>query len=109
MNRIDQAIRDAEGAVTRVMDKHTPGPWKAMAGPPEYARIDSTSMRDIARCPRAEDTETAEANAYLIAAAPEMLQALEAVMAVSFFDKWLESQPAYELMKNAIKKARGER
>lgn len=57
-------------------EKHSTGPWKAMAGPPEYARIDSADERDIARCPRKEDTTRAEANAYLIAAAPEMLKAL---------------------------------
>lgn len=56
---------------------HTPGPWKAIAGPPEYARIDSTDERDIARCPRKDNTTRAEANAYLVAAAPELLETLD--------------------------------
>ena len=65
------------------MDKTgwTPGPWRITsdAGHPVNARITSTSRRHIAKvyAEWAERDETCEANAHLIAAAPELAEALE--------------------------------
>lgn len=67
--------------------KHTPGPWKAFNtfGQDIYPEYDSEAMLHIAElCPEGTENgdcsityEEAKANAHLIAAAPEMLKALE--------------------------------
>lgn len=59
--------------------KHTPGPWKrngrTVSGPP------TPLERIVAECGQSTSREIDEANARLIAAAPEMLEALNALMA----------------------------
>ena len=62
--------------------KHTPGPWRAVELPHYYGRIQeivAENLRTVAQCelrPAGKREETA-ANARLIAAAPELLFALE--------------------------------
>jgi hypothetical protein len=86
---------------------HTKGPWK----------VDKNFPSDVLAENRAvviqddsinTDSEETEANAQLIAAAPEMLEALEALVSIAFA---VTSNPNQErLFNNAskvIKKARG--
>jgi len=55
--------------------KHTPGPWEASEGE-TYRRYDIEAVGGIIAQTEG-DTETDEANANLIAAAPDMLKALK--------------------------------
>jgi len=48
--------------------QHTPGPWRALAGPPEYAKVVDADGYEICRCYREDDTAWAEKNAMRIAA-----------------------------------------
>jgi len=71
------------------MNKHTPGPWKAHLNVPT-ARIEGHIIKvdDDVECPIAslwvgggtEGKPRQKANATLIAAAPDMLEALEELM-----------------------------
>ena len=68
------------------MSKHTEGPW--FVPTPLYrtyyveARIDGGMLQEVASCgPTADPTQQA-ANARLIAAAPDLLEALEASLAL---------------------------
>jgi hypothetical protein len=72
------------------MSKHTPGPWQAHSdqpgyeltivgnidGPLEDFQLNYTTVCDVA------DTDDADANLRLIAAAPELLDALREVVAM---------------------------
>lgn len=69
--------------------KHTPGPWIT------HSRIPSSVLSArgdvIANCVGRHDPETMNANAKVIAAAPKMLDALEAVLDMAgdcFRDVW---------------------
>ena len=95
--------------------KHTPGPWG------HYQRDGSAHLRFISGpSPRAiaiatiesipekyQDAESIEANAHLIAAAPDMLEALESIL------DGVDCQPGYirergiEIARAAIAKAKG--
>ncbi|MBI7352836.1 hypothetical protein JEV04_15400 [Pseudomonas aeruginosa] len=62
------------------MRKHTPGPW-FVNGHETYtkyveARIGAGLLQEVAACGPTEQQEQQEANARLIAAAPELLDAL---------------------------------
>ncbi len=76
MNRIDRRIQEVTTLVDQGLQKHS------------LAHKSALRIRELEECNR------------------EMLGALEAIMAVSFFDKWLETQPAYEQARAAIEKAR---
>lgn len=99
--------------------KHTPGPWKAdYAG--GYGRRGVFGPNGLIITTWAETDEhinEAEANAHLIAAAPELLEALKAIQA-GFRDgsiKWAKKRqadsdpyhPANTLMCKAIARAEG--
>lgn len=104
------------------MDKHTPGPWfvntagGAKAGQPfkidEFFVYAPNTQDDTAICADVIDPvtqEPSEANARLIAAAPDMLAALRrAVLALAFA---AETSPAmrddYKAVSAAIEKATG--
>ncbi|EKL0657274.1 hypothetical protein ACF0C8_10115 [Pseudomonas aeruginosa] len=63
------------------MSKHTPGPW-FINGHERYtkyveARIGGGWVQEVAACGPTENPEQQEANARLIAAAPELLEALQ--------------------------------
>jgi len=74
--------------VVKKKEKHTPGPWKATAdetvqGYPSY-RIDSPTVSILASLvfETKEDRDSfGAANAKLIAAAPDLLEALQAIRA----------------------------
>jgi len=71
------------------MSKHTPGPWKITGGSDEEVSIGARLLKwDIAMLPLYDDgswgspvpglpNDTQKANAALMAAAPEMLEALK--------------------------------
>lgn len=84
--------------------QHTPGPWHCEYGTDEYYAVYSDGD-----CPLRNDTE---ANAHLIAAAPDLIQALEALNQF-----WIEEDvnpddyprywPLLEAAREAINKAKG--
>ena len=94
------------------MSKHTPGPWFAVGAQVE---TENDSVPDICTCdPQAMrqshldwHPKTVQANARLIAAAPELLEALELV--VSFVNAGDGTWTVEEQQKAraAIAKARG--
>lgn len=82
--------------------QYTPGPWliKNMLGTNHY----SLWTRDGDYATDCDNAEEAEANAALIAAAPELLEQLEALV------KWAETKNAFPITQTAravIKKAKG--
>lgn len=92
--------------------KHTPGPWqstkcKAVVKSADYWAIieegDESAAWAIAEIDC--DREAAEANAKLIAAAPELLAACEA--AFSDYQSDTFQQPTEALLRAAIAKAKG--
>ena len=85
------------------MDEHTPGPWSTI-GKWVY---DVENPSPIAQCLRPYGEGAANANARLIAAAPEMLEALELVVQAH---EWWSGGFSPELMdpvRAAIAKAKG--
>jgi hypothetical protein len=54
--------------------KHTPGPWKVADELPSIVEDSSHNPRTIAGCGNAVPKSEMEANAHLIAAAPELLK-----------------------------------
>jgi hypothetical protein len=65
---------------------HTPGPWTLGASREILGRAFDGSARNICDTVRGGSPEAAEANARLIAAAPEMLDALKAVLKIESMD-----------------------
>lgn len=68
------------------MDKHTPGPWHVSAGAVDNPRLIVENDLGLSVCALSlrgvqGDTKKMEANAHLIAAAPELLEALKLVRA----------------------------
>ena len=99
------------------MPAHTPGPWEvAEAG--SWAGGKRTSMEYFVRRPGddvaiaseiidpANDDAPSEANAQLIAAAPELLEALELALFVRGTSD--DTPEVRNKMEQAIKKAKGE-
>lgn len=87
---------------------HTPGPWLTTESTEHWGRVNVTiqaafTANDIATAWQG-NTETNRANARLIAAAPELLEALEEVLG------WETLCPieTYEMASAAIAKARGQ-
>jgi len=101
--------------------KHTPGPWKArkIAGYTAYWAVDAPRVED--REPQVckvsgglyIDAPQTEANARLIAAAPELLEALEGMLNNLWQDRKRDVKRDYSLMvyeaaaRKALDKARG--
>ena len=100
------------------MSKHTPGPWEANG---YHIRQRITGTRRIAEVAYAGPHHTPpheypkscrlvdEANARLISAAPDLLEALEAIMGSDVFE-WNGSAAFWlqDKVKAAINKAKGE-
>jgi hypothetical protein len=95
--------------------QHTPGPWSIITSDTcdLYAGIESDNFSIVViGYPEEDDDggvrgrtlEEATANAHLIAAAPDLLEALEAVMPYIVGDKCVPWQKA----QSAIAKAKGE-
>ncbi len=99
------------------MSKHTPGPWRADEnhGCKEIKGRKSPGRQgqyqtEICYTPGLHDDDEDMANAWLIAAAPDLLEALrtlatEAVDSVEYGD-WPELQEAVDAARAAIKKAK---
>lgn len=93
-------------------EKHTPGPWRAVLYKPSkdvWGSAEGGHLADI--IPTFDGLDQAKANASLIAAAPELLDAAESTL------EWLQilkSQGELKhgshirLLESAIRKARGE-
>jgi hypothetical protein len=108
------------------MSKHTPGPWVVSHGydgsisvdTVDYVRLNLTTackivVADICKHEMAEHF-SAEANARLIAAAPELLEALQDVCARLLYrgvstDAGHPDRTALEVARAAIAKATGEK
>ena len=97
---------------------HTPGPWEASTHPandPEYCHVWAKGRgSDIALVVRADNESminvgSAEANAHLMAAAPEMLAALKEIARWCSGEYCAETPMLGAAMKvfRAIKKAEG--
>ena len=95
------------------MSKHTPGPWYATGKLTRYveARIDGGLIQEVAACgPTKADGgygPQQEANARLIAAAPELLEALTDCVEHMHWTQ-PQGEAALKKAKAAIAKATGE-
>ena len=95
--------------------RHTPGPWYAEVGDPKvpgmtpgYDVWHHTGIGQIARVrPGLEPDPTAEANARLIAAAPDLLAACKVLMGV-FEDAGLTDTREYDQARRAVARATGD-
>ena len=96
------------------MDKHTPGPWTAYKSTSYLDETPSWIVPGVAHC---GDGELSEANARLIAAAPDMLAALERVWE-AYSPQYVSAMAddcertalddAFDTVRSVIAKARGE-
>jgi hypothetical protein len=92
--------------------KHTPGPWIAVG---TYVEHPNDKKADICTCDTAligqghlgRSYEEECANARLIAAAPEMLEALRLIAETEWVDVALDPQRAVRLARAAIARATG--
>lgn len=94
--------------------KHTPGPWTFSTSPqPNGCPIVGARGLMVAMLAHSvnepKQVDTAIANANLIAAAPDMLDALEDVDEWLMDDRYNLPDDVVEKIRAAIKKARGER
>ena len=90
------------------MTKHTPGPWKLIwhgHGHERYPFPLAVHTKDGANWVARDGTCTREADARLIAAAPELLEALKSV--VGWIEESEEGEAATQLALYAIAKAEG--
>ena len=90
--------------------KHTPGPWQVAYDPGKYIVV-GCKERGICIIPNegGQDEQIRKGNACLIAAAPDMLEALKgARWIIESYVSDLEHLEEYQDVVNAIKKARGE-
>lgn len=87
--------------------KHAPGPWKAQ-GLAIVASDRSFVGRVYPWCADPQDAECAKANARLIAAAPELLEALEEIVSAADGDGWSQLDADLRKARAAIAKAKGE-
>ena len=82
------------------MAEHAPGPWSIRGGPPLWYLIEDRDGCHVA-------CVDVPAAAPLVAAAPELLEALRFVLAHAFEAKWAGDERALELVEAAIAKAEG--
>jgi hypothetical protein len=95
------------------MTKHTPGPWRVSSDEDGVSIRMGSTLRDLSyydnadlwTCESDEEDEAAMANAHLMAAAPDMLEALENL---ENDDGTTMPPSAWELVQTAIAKAKGE-
>lgn len=93
------------------MTTHTPGPWKVHS---QYGEIGNITNSDgsivVAQAQQVEPRshEVRLANTHLIAAAPELLQALEALLDMDIsYQRGPKVQEAESAARLAVAKARG--
>ena len=98
------------------MKEFSPGPWYIKAhsanSPDEIgAGCDWTvySIDKTQVCFEGGRTDCAAANARLIAAAPDLLEALQLIASTDYVDSALDPQRAVRVAKAAIQKATGKR
>lgn len=84
-------------------NKHTPGPWEHVGDGDVMAPFDATDKWYVAIAYDGLPDGQHEANARLIAAAPDLLESLEAVIKVADRDT-----DVFNRAKAAIAKARGD-
>ena len=91
------------------MSKHTPGPWRIVQDRVPASLEVYAGKTAIAECWRRADVETEIANARLIAAAPCMAEALQALIACDFGARGWDDNAEHAAMKarSAIAKATG--
>ncbi|MCZ4270929.1 hypothetical protein [Maritalea porphyrae] len=97
-------------------EKFTKGPWKALTNGNAYNSETVATFKDAADgwiCSVYDDCDTCalpdDANANLIAAAPELYEALNKLLAVAEMTTFSDSYPAEcEFANEALKRARGE-
>jgi hypothetical protein len=99
------------------MNKHTPGPWKAIDVTSEkslvYRRIDGNGKKMIgfAGVYKMKDKSESEANARLIIAAPELLEALHDIvgdLAEEYFIRagtYTDGEPLQAALRSALDRA----
>jgi hypothetical protein len=94
--------------------KHTPGPWRHSKGGPNGCPVVGTD-RGLMVCMLSHSVnipthiEQAKANASLIAAAPEMLEALKEAQAnFKTYDRFKVDVDAMHKIESAIAKAEGQ-
>lgn len=105
------------------MSKHTAGPWIVWNDRHGNLSVRSANERDtkdetyleiatevggLRTWKNFKDHSEEEANARLIAAAPELLEALEAMREAAEMEDWDGRSSAYALAEKAIAKATGE-
>ena len=98
------------------MNKHTPGPWFYDTGKTEALIVeeDGATVAEIRTTYQTTAHRSLEANARLMAAAPDLLAALKKIMlehdALQMADKKTGDRwPAATLARAAIKKAEGKK
>jgi len=84
------------------MSKHTPGPWEALCTDPHHQLVIFARSVEEFVCGVTGHMPDAEANARLIAAAPDLLEALKRVCSHGY-----RSSPDWDNARAAIKKAEG--
>lgn len=103
------------------MSRHTPGPWKYHLGRGSKPRfhiqttggyqiastVELKTRHTVKRVQEFEENASIEANAKLIAAAPELLKALEFIVTRAGGDLPAYMNPAIKQAKQAIAKAEG--
>ena len=98
--------------INKVKVKHSPGPWKAIRNSCFYdiKTAQDDYCQSIAGTQQNEyigvDEDVEKANANLIAAAPGMYEALEAV--IGYLELSGMGQGILNIVKDALKKANGE-
>lgn len=95
---LDIASRYSYEAAPAKSGQHTPGPWKKRCYRSQYGAVGywNTTPFEVAQdCPE----QIAQANARLIAAAPELLEALRGLM--EYWDNGTAVQPGAEIVTEA--------
>ena len=87
-------------------DKHTPGPWKIGTPPPNGEQTVGTDQGLMVAVATTGAGVQTKANASLIAAAPDLLEAPKGLMALS--DHRVDLRDAAKDARAAIAKATGE-
>lgn len=92
------------------MSKHTPGPWTSYTGTNSIWAEGKRAVCIVTGARKHEDEER-DANANLIAAAPDLLEALEHIMRcipMGGFAQIHHGSSTWEQIDAAVSKARGE-
>lgn len=91
------------------MSKHTPGPWHTQhVHPYTHIKSDKNPMIAVVRSVLTDSRQEFEANAHLIAAAPEMLEALEMMLGILTVAGIAADTEAVQHLRSVIAKAKGE-